>query len=73
MFLVLSPNKSLFQIARRRRTRRLFTTNKFRVAMNLLSSATLVLKGHDETHSVTSIRPNVHLARRQVRVCSKYI
>ena len=73
IFLALSPMKFLFQIARRRRTRRIFTTNVFNVERNLLTSATLVSRSNDETHSVTSEDPNVHLAKGQVRASSKYI
>jgi len=62
IFLALSPIKFLFQIARRRRTSRIFTTNVFNVERNLLTSATLVSKSYDETHSTTSEYPNVHLA-----------
>ena len=48
------PMKSLFQIARRRKTSRIFTTNEFNVVNKLLTSATLVLKTHDRTHSIAS-------------------
>ena len=63
MFLALSPVKSLFQIARRRRTSRVFTTNEFNNVKNLLASAILVLESHDETHSTNS-GPIMHLAKR---------
>ena len=73
IFLALSPMKFLFQIARRRRTSKIFTTNIFNVESNLLTSATLVFKSHDETHWVASGYPNVHLAKGQVRASSGYI
>ena len=63
MFLALSPMKFLFQIARRRRTSRIFTTNVLNIERKLLTSATLVFKSHDETHSIASEYPNVHLAK----------
>ena len=63
MFLVLLPMKFLFQIARRRRTSKIFTSNIFNVECKLLTSATLVFKSHDETHSIASEYPNVHLAK----------
>ena len=63
MFLALSPIKSLFQIARRRRTSRVFTTNKFNIDKKLLTSATTILKNHDDTHSIASESPNIHLAK----------
>jgi len=63
VFLAFSPMKSLFQIARRRRTSRLFATNAFNNMMNLLTSAVQVFKSHDETHSVASEYPNIHLAK----------
>jgi len=44
MLLALSPIKSLFQIARRRRTSRIFTTDEFNVVKRLLTSAAPVLK-----------------------------
>jgi len=62
MFLALSLMKSLFQIARRRRTNRVFTTNEFNVMMNLLTSATLVFESHDETYSIPVV-PKIHLAK----------
>ena len=73
MFLVFSLMKSLFQIAQRCRTSKIFTTNVFNIVRNLLTSATLVLEGHDETDSVASDSPNVHLEKRYVRPSSKYI
>ena len=63
MLLALLPIKSLFQIARRRRTSRLFTTNKFNVDKKLLTSATTILQSHDDTHSGASESPNIHLAK----------
>jgi len=72
MFLALLPIKSLFQIARRRRISRLFTTNKFNVDNNLLISATTILKNLDETYLIASILPNKHLAKGNVRASSKY-
>jgi len=65
--------KSLLQIARRRRTSRIFTANEFNIIKNLLTSVTLVLKSHDETHSIHSDAPKIHLAIGEVRVSSKYI
>jgi len=73
IFLALSPMTFLFQIARRRRTSKIFTTNIFNVERNLLTSATLVFKSHDETHLIAEKYPNVHLAKWQVRASSKYI
>ena len=64
MFLTLSPIKFLFQIARRRRTSRIFTTNVFNIERKLLTSDTLVFKSHDETYLTASEYPNVHLAKR---------
>jgi len=43
-----------------------------KVVKKLLTSVTLVLKNHDETHS-TSVIPNIHLAKGQVRPSSKYV
>ena len=54
MFLAFSLMKSLFQIARRRRTNKIFTINVFNVAKSLLTLATLVLNSHDETHWVVN-------------------
>ena len=62
MFMFLSPIKSLLQIARRRRTSKIFTTNAFNIVKNLLTSA-LVIKSHDEAHSIASEDPNLHLAK----------
>jgi len=64
MSLALSPMKSLFQIAQRHKTSRIFTTNAFNVVKKLFTSATLVLKSYDETHLRTNVQPNVHLAKR---------
>jgi len=55
MLLALSPIQSLFQIARRRKIIRIFTTNEFNIVRKLLTSDTLVLQSHDETHSVPSV------------------
>jgi len=63
MFIALLPIKSLFQIARRRRTSRTFATNKFNVDKNLLISATTILLNHDDTHFTVSEPPNIHLAK----------
>jgi len=63
MLLALLPIKFLLQIARRRRTNRIFTINELNVVKKLSTSAALVLKGHDETHSPTRKYPNVHLAK----------
>jgi len=63
MYLIISPVKSLFQIARRRKIIRIFTTNEFNTVRKLLTSDTLVLKSHDETHSRASENPNVHLEK----------
>jgi len=52
--------KCLFQIARRRRTSRIFTTN---VVQKLLTSDTLVIISHDETHLIASEWPKIHLAK----------
>ena len=68
-----SPIKSLFQIAQRCRTSKIFTTNVFNSSKILLTSVTLVLKSHDETHSIPSEPINVHLAKEYVRPSSKYI
>jgi len=65
--------KFLFQIARRRRTSRVFITNVFNIERKLLTSDTPVFESHDETHSMTSEDPNVHLAKGWVRASSKYI
>jgi len=65
MFLALSPMKSLFQIARRRSTRRIFTINEVNIAKNLLTSAILVLESHNKTYSVGSVSPNIHLEKGQ--------
>jgi len=73
MYLIISPVKSLFQIARRRKIIRIFTTNVFNIVRKLLTSDTLVLKSHAETHSIASESPNVHLAKEWVRARSKYI
>jgi len=62
MFLALSPNIFLFQIARSRKTSRLFTINVVNVVKNLLASVTLVLESHGETHWRASEYPNIHLA-----------
>jgi len=72
MFPALSPIKSLFQIARRRRTSRIFTTNEFNVVVNLFTSATVVLESH-ETHSMASENLNRHLTEEYVIPSSKYI
>jgi len=72
ILLALSPIRSLFQIARRRRTSKIFTTNVFNKLKDLLTSATPVLKSHDETHSIAS-EENIHLAKGWVRARSKYI
>ena len=72
MFMFLSPIKSLLQIARRRRTSKIFTTNAFNIVKNLLTSA-LVIKSHDEAHSIASEDPNIHLAKGCVRARNKYI
>jgi len=71
MFLALSPMKSLLQIARRRRTSRIFTANEFNIIKNLLTSATLVLKSHDETHSIYSGAPKIRLAIGEVRAVAE--
>jgi len=63
MFLALSPMKSLSQIALRHRTSRIFTSNVFNIVEDLSTSATLVLKSHDKTHSPTRKYPNVHLVK----------
>ena len=73
MFLTLSPMKFLFQIARRRRTSRIFTTDKVNSVKKLLTSAALVLNSHDETHSIASELTNIHLLKGWVRASSKYI
>jgi len=73
MLLALSPMKSLFQIARRRRTSKIFTTNVFNNVKDLLTSATPVLKSHGETHSIASEDPTIHLTKGCVRARSKYI
>ena len=65
MFLALLPMKSLFQIARRHSTRRIFTTNEVNIVKNLLTSAILVLESHNETYSVGSASPNIHLEKGQ--------
>ena len=62
MFLALSPIKSLFQIAWRRRTNRIFTTDVFNIVKSLLTSATLACKSHNETHS-TPVNAKIHLQR----------
>jgi len=53
----------LFQIVRRRRTSRIFTTTKFNNAQKLLTSDTLVIISRDETHLIASEWPNIHLAK----------
>jgi len=63
MVLALSPMRSLLQIARRRRTSRLFTTNVFNTVEKLLTSATVIIKSCDETHSPARKYPNVHLEK----------
>ena len=63
MFLALSPMGSLLQIARRRRTSRLFTTNVFNTVKKLLTSAASIIESHDETHLSAREYPNVHLAK----------
>jgi len=63
MFMAFSPIKSLFQIAWRRRTSRLFATNEFNIVKKLLMSANLVLKSNDKTHPVASEFPNIHLEK----------
>jgi|GEM_PF-6362422 len=63
MFLALSPLKSLFQIARRRRISRIFTTNEVNVEMNLLTSAALVLNSRAKTYSIDIDPPIRHLAK----------
>ena len=73
MFLALSPIKSLFQIARRRRTNKIFTTNVFNNLRKLLTSDAVVHKSHDGTYSVINELPNIHLAKEYVRPSSKYI
>jgi len=73
MYLIISPVKSMFQIARRRKIIRIFTTNVFNIVRKLLTSDTLVLSSHAETHLVASESPNVHLAKEWVRARSKYI
>ena len=62
-----SPMKCLFQIARRRRTSRIFTTTEVNTEIKLLISANLVLESHDETHSRASDDPKRHLPKGQVR------
>lgn len=66
-FLALSPTISLFQIARRRRTSKIFTPNEVDTEMNILISVTLLLMSHDETHSKANENPNRRLAKGQVR------
>ena len=73
MVLALSPMRFLLQIAQRWRTSRIFTANEFNIIKNLWTSATLVLKSHDETHSIHSDTPKMHLATGEVRASSKYI
>jgi len=63
MFLDLSPMKSLFQIARMRRTNRIFITNEVNIVMNLLTSTTLILENHDKTHMTASVDPKRHLIK----------
>ena len=57
MYLIISPVKSLFQIARRRKIIRIFTTDEFNILRKLLTSDTLILKSHDETDSIHSVIP----------------
>ena len=73
MLLALSPIRSLFQIARRRSTSKIFTIDILNVVTNLLTSDTLILKSHGKTHSVLSVKPNVHLEKGLVRATNKYI
>ena len=47
MFHIISPIKSLFQIAQRYRTSRIFTNNVFKIVKNLLILAILILKTHN--------------------------
>ena len=63
MFLDLSPMKSLFQIARMRRTNRIFITNEVNIVMNLLTPTTLILENHDKTHMTASVDPKRHLIK----------
>jgi len=62
MLLDLSPIKSLFQIAQRHKTSRIFTTSIFNVVKKLLVSVALVFSIHDKTHPRASEFPNIHLA-----------
>jgi len=69
--LALSPVRSLSQIARRRRTSRIFTTDEFNVVENLLTLAAVVLKSQDETHS-TDTALKRHLVKRLEQVTKTF-
>jgi len=59
------PIKSLFQIARRRKTSSIFSANGANTKLlRLLTLATLAFVSYDQTHAMSSTWPKVHLMKR---------